>query len=254
VSHRPSSDAVAGAIADYWRILMAAHPDGWFHSGHDAFAATCGGRLPALNSVRVFGPDPQPEEIDALLDEVAARELPYALQMRPGAAPVLGDLARKRGMAYAESSPLMVLDGPPLPVGKATGLRIRELEPEEIGIHTRVLSIAFEMAEKYFAQLMVPSLLEREELHCYVGEVDGRPVVTGLGARAGEHVGVFNVATVPDAQRRGYAGAMTARVIEDGRQTGAAWAWLHSSPSAYRLYQWLGFHAVESWDLWVAVP
>jgi ribosomal protein S18 acetylase RimI-like enzyme len=88
-----------------------------------------------------------------------------------------------------------------------------------------------------------------EGMRCYVGEVDGRAVATGLGFTVDDHVGIFNVATSPEVRRRGYGAALTARATEDGLAAGAGWAWLQSSPSGYRVYERLGFRPVERWDV-----
>jgi ribosomal protein S18 acetylase RimI-like enzyme len=208
--------------------------------------------LPDLNIVQAFGSDPRPGVVGELLDDVASSGLPHYLEVRPGTAAALGDVARERGMELSKQHRLMVLEDRPVLTGKSEELEIRELKPTEVGIHVRVAAAGFEAGEEHFAQFMPPSMLEPKEIRCYVGEVDGEPVVTGLGVTVGDHVGIFSVATVPQARRRGYGTAITTRAIEDGREAGAAWVWLQSSPSAYRLYERLGFREIESWDVWVA--
>ena len=87
-----------------------------------------------------------------------------------------------------------------------------------------------------------------------MGEASGEPAVSGFGYTLGDGVGIFNIATPPAWRRHGYGAAMTARVIADGLADGGRWAWLQSSPAGYFIYERLGFHALESWHAWLAMP
>jgi predicted GNAT family acetyltransferase len=85
----------------------------------------------------------------------------------------------------------------------------------------------------------------------YLGEVGGRPVTTGLGVRAGDHVGVFNVATPPEQRGRGFGSAITAGIVAAAVADGARWAWLQSSTAGHGIYRRLGFVDVAVWECWV---
>ncbi len=67
----------------------------------------------------------------------------------------------------------------------------------------------------------------------YVGYTDGEPVSAGLGLRTGRTIGVYNIATVERARRRGLGAAMTARVVADGAAAGCDVAILHASPMGF---------------------
>jgi ribosomal protein S18 acetylase RimI-like enzyme len=247
------ADRVASALAEDWSRMLAAHPQGWSRREPDGLAARSGVPLPTLNGVWAHGADPRPTMIGQLLDELAPMGLPYCLQVRPDAAAALGEVARGRGMELAEEDiPLMVLDGRPRTGDLPAELSIRALAPGEVDVHTRLLAAGFEAPEEHFVRLMAPEMVGVEGMRCYVGEVDGRAVATGLGFTVDDHVGIFNVATSPEARRRGYGAALTARATEDGLAAGAGWAWLQSSPSGYRVYERLGFRQVERWDVWLA--
>jgi len=56
-------------------------------------------------------------------------------------------------------------------------------------------------------------------------------------------VGLWNVATLPEARRRGAATAVTLAALDDARSTGATMAVLASTDEALSLYQRLGFVA-----------
>lgn len=89
-----------------------------------------------------------------------------------------------------------------------------------------------------------PDLLVRPECVLYVGYADGDPVVSGLGWRTGRTIGVYSIATIPSARRRGYGAAMTARVVADGVAAGCDVAALQASEMGRPIYERLGFRTV----------
>jgi hypothetical protein len=104
-----------------------------------------------------------------------------------------------------------------------------------------VIAAGFETGEEPFRQMVTPGTLRLPGVRCYLGDVGGHPVTTGIGVTLGAFVGIFNVATPPAQRRRGYGAAVTARAVTDGLAAGAAWSWLQSSPSGYQVYEHLGF-------------
>ena len=89
-----------------------------------------------------------------------------------------------------------------------------------------------------------PDLLERPECVAYVGYADSRPVASGMGWRSGRTIGVYCIATVQSARRRGYAAAMTARVVADGVDAGCDVAALQASEMGRPIYNRQGFRTV----------
>ena len=248
------ADIAAAALAGAWQHLLGAVPGGWAIPAAGAVALVTGVRVPALNGVWALRIDPDPGVVAGLLDRVAATRLPHCLQLLPGGSPVLADLAARRGMQRDREHPLMVLEDPALlgPARQATGLTIRQLDPEEAELHAGVAAAGFGVPEEPFRQLVTPGVLRVPGVRCYLGEAGGRPVTTGMGVTVGGSVGVFDIATVPACRGLGYGAAITARVVSDGLAAGAAWSWLQSSPDAYRLYARLGFRSAGSFQVWLS--
>jgi len=97
------------------------------------------------------------------------------------------------------------------------------------------------------------NLLGRPDCVIYVGYADGDPVVSGLGWRTGRTIGVYSIATIPSARRRGYAAAMTARVVADGALAGCDAAALQASEMGRPIYKRLGFRTVITYDVYTEV-
>jgi ribosomal protein S18 acetylase RimI-like enzyme len=194
--------------------------------------------------------------VSALLDEVAASDLPHCLQFRPGAGEPLKALAAERGMVEAAPVPLMVLEDADalLAAQQVPGLRLRQLAPEEAPLHARVAATGYEAPEELFVRLMTPQVLRQSGTRCYLGEFDHGMVTTGLGVTMDGSVAILNIATPPEHRGRGYGAAVTARAVADGLNNGAQWAFLQSSAAGYGVYLRLGFIAVELWDCWLTRP
>lgn len=79
----------------------------------------------------------------------------------------------------------------------------------------------------------------------YVGFVEGEPVATAATVIGGGAVGVYNVATLPDRQRRGYGEAVMRHALtETQKASGIERTVLQSTPAGYRLYERMGYRTV----------
>jgi ribosomal protein S18 acetylase RimI-like enzyme len=87
----------------------------------------------------------------------------------------------------------------------------------------------------------------------YVGYVDGQPVSTTAIVIGGGVTGVYNVATLPEHQRRGYGEAVMRYALADARRDSGATLGaergderviLQSTPAGLKLYERMGFRTV----------
>jgi ribosomal protein S18 acetylase RimI-like enzyme len=229
--------------------------DGWTHWDAGCLGMVSGVPVGTLNGVLVGDEQFDAAVVARLLDEVAATGLPYSLQVRPACVSAATELSGTRSLHRDEYDvPLMVLEDPGrLDVAQSVdALVIRELAPSEGDIHARVAAEGFEAPFELFQQLATPSMLSAPGVRCYVGEVAGVPVTTGVSLTQGSYVSIFNIATPPAYRGNGYGAAVTARAVSDGLAGGAAWAWLLASPSGFPIYERLGFRTVESWSYWLS--
>jgi N-acetylglutamate synthase len=248
------ASVAAAVLRSVFEGFVSRVPGGWVRAERDALAAVSGVDLAGMNGVWVDSTDPSPQVVSGLLDEVRATGLVHCLQARGAAAARLQEMAAGRGMTPAEPVPLMVLFGrPDVRAAQPPGeLVIRQLTPAEAALHVQVLADGFEAPADPFAALMAEQVLAAPGLRCYLGEVAGRPVTTGLGITEGPYVFVGNIATPPAERRRGYGAAATVQAVADGLADGAGWALLQSSPAGYRTYQRLGFRTVDEWSCWLS--
>lgn len=241
----------ARALFDSVAWLAEHGPGGWSHADADAFLAVTRMIVPTLNGVWLpEGALGDAAVLDARLDRVAAERVPYCLEF-----PVGDGLARSvavaRGMTREDDIPLMRLDSKPS--GTAPdGLVVSRLAPEEAWLHGRIAAEGFGVAEAVLTAFVDPGIANRPEIHYYVGEVDGEPVVTGMGLHVDHALGVWDIGTPPAHRRHGYGAAITSAIVRDGFAAGARWCWLQSSTAGAPVYAALGFETVATWECWVA--
>jgi hypothetical protein len=243
----------ARALASAWQLLAITLPGAWAREIGGALAVVTRAPIATLNGVWVIDDGTTTADIETGLDAVASTGLPHCVQLRPGSHDVLSAVPAQRGLIAEASVPLMATAGP-LRFRPLENLALRRLAPEEAPLHCEIAAEAFGAPVEVFTALVNPALLARPELRGYLGEVGGEPVVTAIGIVAGGAVGIFNVATIPSHQRRGYGTASTALAFADGMKAGASWGWLQSSESGYGIYRRLGFETLEWWDCWVTSP
>lgn len=193
--------------------------------------------------------------VDARIDQVLDyfRELKIDMSWWVGPTSTPADLGKRlvaRGLAADGAAPGMAvsLEGwthPPRP----DGLVVQPaLDAAMFRQAMEAMFAGFEMPadllapfEERFRDFCVgPRAIQRT----FLGMIDGRPVATSLGMVVDDVVGIYNVATVPDARRLGFGGAVTAAAMAYGRERGARWAILESSPMGVSVYERLGFRQV----------
>jgi ribosomal protein S18 acetylase RimI-like enzyme len=92
-----------------------------------------------------------------------------------------------------------------------------------------------------------------DQFAAYVGYADGRPVATAATVLGAGAVGVYNVATLPEARRRGYGEAVMRHALADARRLhGLQRSVLQSTPAGHRIYERMGYRTVTSVSVWAS--
>lgn len=248
----PHPDEVAEAAAACKELLAPVQLDAWTRRISGVLAAVTGLPAPTANGVWPTGASGSAGDVEAALDAVAATGLPHGLQLRPASAAAGDVVAQRRGLWRSRDVPLMALGSPPPPPSLPDGLRLVEVTPAELPDLHAVLAAGFGADVADAARLVPPAALHLPGLRGFVGHVDGAAVVAGITIATGDGVAVFDVATAPAHQRRGYGAALTAHVVREGLASGARWAWLQATADGRPIYERLGFVTIERWAAWVS--
>jgi ribosomal protein S18 acetylase RimI-like enzyme len=203
--------------------------------------------IASLNAIISPSLEPNVDEIAALAQAGSPWELPWSIHVRgvPGAR--VAEVAAGYGLTGFTQEPLMIR--PPelgLPAESGVGeLRVRAVRGDEYEVYARTLADGFEAPYELFRVLADPALGTVPGITCYLAEVDGVPVGTGMAAVAGDLTGIFNISTLPKYRRRGYGLAVTSELVRAGFAARATTAYLYSTKLGQAVYESLGFRTEE---------
>ena len=211
-----------------------------------------------FNQVLIEREEATPAGVLAGVARARERKGPFVVRLRQGMDDRHIPTLIRAGLAPAgeeTSTPGMVgfpIDHDAIGRHAAPGLDIRRVtDAAGIDVHRRIVTMGFGSDPAVALGTACPDLLDRPGCVVYVGYADGDPVVSGLGWRTGRTIGVYSIATVPSARRRGYGAAMTARAVEDGVVEGCDVAALQASEMGRPNYERLGFRTVVRYVAYV---
>jgi ribosomal protein S18 acetylase RimI-like enzyme len=206
---------------------------------------------------------PQQEDVDARIEELrkhfASYQLPLMWSLGPFSRPsALGSHLESHGFRCVEESPDMALDLKVLneDIAFPSELTIERVSNAEIlGEFVEVMRVGFEMPEFTVDGLLevfsAVGLTDKSPWRNYVGWLDGEVVTTASLALVAGVAGFYNVATLPNARRRGFGAAMTLAALRDARELGYRIGILQSSAMGFGVYGGLGFEQYSNYSIYV---
>jgi GNAT superfamily N-acetyltransferase len=217
--------------------------------------AVAGTGLPApfFNQI-VAADDATDESLSEAVAVLRERGAPFCVVLRRDQDARFLPLMAELGLTLDEGvMPGMALDPipPHLPTA-APGLDLRLVgDAEGLRDHAVVAAHGFGLPESVALAFVGDELWARDGAAVYTGYADGRPVTSGFSIRSGETLGIFTIATEPDARGRGFGAAMTGRLIADGAAVGCTVAALQASPMGRPIYERMGFRLVQEYEVFV---
>jgi ribosomal protein S18 acetylase RimI-like enzyme len=161
------------------------------------------------------------------------------------------EAASAMGFRPYESRPGMALplDGfaalPPQPGVIVRPVRDEADRLEFVRIQSEVFGLKRDVADRF----LPAAAMATRGVRFYLGLWGGSPAGAAIAHVDHGAVGIFGVATLPWARRRGVATAMTSAALLDAREA-ADLAWLQSTASGRHVYERMGFRRVGEWVVW----
>jgi GNAT superfamily N-acetyltransferase len=207
-------------------------------------------RLPIrlFNQVFVEAWDARPTDLAEAVATTRSLGVDFVVHLRLDHDDHLAETLTQLGLKAARDDQLLpAMAVAPIATAPAapTALEVHQVDDEKAFADFLAAAAAgFEMGPTLVADLFSLDMLDEPGLSFHVGYLDGRPVSTSMGYRSGAVIGVYTVATIPSARRRGYGAAMTSVVLREGAAAGCAVGILQSSTMGYPVYESLGFRTV----------
>lgn len=204
-------------------------------------------------------PDQVDATITAVTGQLGARHVPGFWWVGPGTAPAdLGAHLLRRGFFLAGRTPGMAADlnamNRELP--RPAGLRIVEVtDPALVPTYLSVAATGSDIPAPMQTALLHAEQATTPEpgasFHRFLAYLDDKPVATSALILYAGVAGIFVVATLAEARRKGIGSAITTYALEYARTQGYRVAMLQASEMGFPIYQKIGFRTVFSFDLYM---
>ncbi len=235
-------------LFEAFRVMCSGVPGGEVLEHDGVLIAASGLPVPMFNVAFVTRPLPDPKPVlQRAISYFDGRRIPFIVRIRDGLDQSVEAAAVALDLPFSDAVPGMILENPGKRLKKVRDLDIRvPASEQELEDFARVVAAGFDAplemtrALAGFARFGIPD----QEL--YVGYHDGQAVASSTLALTHRVAGVYNVATLPTARRRGYGEAMTAHAVRRGAERGALIASLQASDMGRPVYERMGFR-VTAW-------
>jgi len=237
-----------------FRELGRALPGTEVHESSELFWVLTPVRLALFNSL--FAARLDPSSADAAIEAAKARAqikgVPLLWWVLPDDRPVdLGARLTAAGFRHVDTSPCMSLDLASASLDASVGgdFSVATISSEsDARVWSDVLGTGSGLPPE-FSDAFLPFAVAFAKnptgpLRNYGLWLAGELVATSSLAFNDGVAGVYNVATLPHARRRGFGTLLTAHAAREGRDLGASVAILQSSKAGFGVYRNLGFEQV----------
>ena len=245
-ARRAAADANLVAAHDLVRRHAPAGPRERREVGH-AIAIATGHPLGFFNPVLALDPATAADDVLGAVEWIRGLGLPASARVMDGTDPEIGSRLAVGGLLLdPDPETVMALepihDAPQAP----DGVRVRAGGEELI----EDWFVAMEAGERLRA-IVNRQLVADPDVRISVLDVNREPVAGAMAFRFRESLGIYSVATVERARRRGYGRAVTCAAIDAGRRAwGSRIAILQSSVMGRSVYASMGFETLGELRLW----
>lgn len=194
-----------------------------------------------FNAAWVVEPPDQTDLREAVA-VLRASGLPFTLHVRSDLPDVIAG-APAIGLTDEGRLPCFAIEPGPIPPAPR-GLAVERVDLRGWDTFRDVTAEGFGMPLAAVEALYAPSLLDDSRVRAFIGSVEGREVATAVSVRTGTTVGVYSIATIPDARGRGFGTALTWHLLADA-DPGWDLAVLQASEMGRPVYERMGFKLVR---------
>lgn len=240
-----------------FRVLAASRPTGEVREAPGVSIASAGVTFQMFNAAFLSAPVDGERELDR---RIATARVHFDARQQSWSYWVCEDWLDKKarrsvavtfkrhGLHLATVLPGMVADKLAAPVRPLPGLDVRPVGDRRTWTHfCQIGALCFNVPLGWFQEVFDDGRVWETGFKGYVGYARGEPVSTAGIVLAAGAVGVYNVATVPGQQKRGFGEAVMRHALALAReQHGAERSVLQSTTQGFQLYRRMGYSVVTN--------
>ena len=247
-------ETVAENLRESFRVIAASRPAGEIRELHGVSIAAAGVTFQMFNAAFLSEPVFTEAELTQRILLPAmhfnTRGLEWAYWICEGylearARRRLRHVLERQGLRHSVDLPGMVAEHIEPPVRPPAPLEIRRVcDRPTCDAFCAIGSVCFHVPLTWFHEVFDHDSVWTD-FQSYVGFLDGDAVSTTAIVMGGGAMGVYNVATLPAWQRRGYGETVMRHALQDVRaRHGIERTILQSTPAGYKLYERMGFRTI----------
>jgi ribosomal protein S18 acetylase RimI-like enzyme len=247
-------ESVADNLRESFRVVAAGRGKGEIRELGGVSIASAGVRFQMFNAAFLSSPIATEAELAQriLLATLhfESRDLDWAYwvcedMMEPRIRRASRRIFERHGLRHSVDLPGLLAERVAPPVKALPALEIRKVHDAATrDAFCAIASVCFHVPIQWFLEVF-DNLGVWGRFAGYVGYLDGEPVSTTAIVMGGHAIGVYNVATIPQHQRRGYGETIMRHALARAYdEHGTERSILQSTPAGARLYQRMGYRAV----------
>lgn len=237
-----------------FRLLASSRPAGEVRERDGVTIASAGVAFQMFNAAFLSAPVEGQRELDGRIATAkvhfTARGLSWSYWVCEGwldkaARRRVDDTFHKRGLYPATVLPGMLAEKLRPPVRDLPALDVRSVSDDATWrAFCQIGALCFNVPLEWFQEVFEDPRVW-EGFAGFVGYLDGEPVSTAATVVAAGAVGVYNVATVPGRQRRGFGEVVMRHALDRAHERhGIERTVLQSTPQGFSLYERMGYAVV----------
>lgn len=199
---------------------------------------------------------------DALHAQIEARGAPAMWWIGPRSKPdALQTVLVQHGLEPLGEIPgmaveLAVLANEPATVANFAVERVASVEQQALWARIAAIGTEFSTAAVEALENLEATLDDEgyKAQHRYLGYLNGKPVASSALVLEAGVAGIYAVATIPEARKRGIGRIMTELPLREARQLGYRVGILQASSMGYSIYKKLGFRDVCTYRVFLQTP
>ena len=238
-----------GNLIETFEVITAAQPNGVVRREGGVLTIASGLPMSLFNQIFIESESASPTAVAEAVALMRERGAPWVLTLATGLDDRFPSVAVDLGLVLdpGKGFPGMAVSPIPAPGPEPAGLDIRRVAGASLPDHANVIERGFGLDRTIIDAVVSDAVAADPRFAFYVGYVDGVAAVSGLGVRTDDTIGVFNIATLEEARRRGYGAAITRRILIDGALLGCTIGTLQASDMGRPVYEAIGFRTVASY-------
>ncbi len=217
----------------------------------EGFLLITGEPVPGFNGAFMARGPNEREVLVAYVEAIRERGHGGFVAFTSAADAQLAPVARELGLEPGGPNPLMALEpGDVLePRGQYSVERVDG--QADIEVFTDLMSRGFDQPLDTWRRLVTKRTVEDPTIASYIARSGEQPYSAGTTIKTGAAVGIWNMATPPEYQRKGAGRAVLVHAIQSHQKHGSRLFYLVASEAGKHLYEQVGFRMVDDGTIWL---